>query len=48
MNTKRGSVKDKIVHPDLQAEREKAQFDTEELTTYMLGGPEMRARINEL
>jgi hypothetical protein len=38
----RGSVKDKIVHPDLQAERDKACFDTEELKTFMMGGAECR------
>jgi hypothetical protein len=33
-----GSVKNKIVHPDLAMERSKANFDTQELQTFLMGG----------
>ena len=36
---KTGSVKDKIVAPDLAAERAKCDFDQEELRVHLMGGP---------
>jgi hypothetical protein len=43
-----GSVKNKIVHPDLQAERDKACFDTDELKTFHMGGKAMRAEKEKI
>lgn len=34
----RGSVKDKVVHPDLAKERKNLNFDQKELRDYLMGG----------
>jgi len=37
-----GSVKNKIVHPDLEKERSNLNFDQEELRNYLSGGINVR------
>ena len=39
MLQKTGSVKNKVVSPDLLAERAKCNFDQEELRVHLMGGP---------
>jgi hypothetical protein len=40
-------MKDKIVHPDLQAERDGACFDNDELKTFLMGGAETRKEAED-
>ena len=42
----RGSVKDRIVHPSLQTERDRINFDKEDLTLTMWGAEHLKARRN--
>ena len=43
-----GSIKNKIVSPDLAAERANCDFDQEELRTWLTGGPESYAETKRI